>query len=85
MTGAATRKENVTPSGIPASTKPMNNGTALHEQNGVTMPRAEASTLPMPTRLPLRSWRARSALKNVRRTVMTKIMPVSNSMIFGTS
>ena len=75
----------MTPSGIPASTKPMNNGTALHEQNGVTMPRAEASTLPMPTRFPLSSRRARSALKKVRSTVMTKIMPLTSSMIFGTS
>ena len=34
--GAAMRKENVTPRGTPASTKPMKSGTAEHEQNGVT-------------------------------------------------
>ena len=36
--GAEIRKENVTPSGTPACTKPMNSGTAEQEQNGVTMP-----------------------------------------------
>ena len=44
--GLATRNENVTPSGTPLSTKPMNSGTAEHEQNGVTMPRSAAATLP---------------------------------------
>ena len=45
--GAEIRKENVTPSGTPALTKPMNNGTAEQEQNGVTMPSEAASTLPI--------------------------------------
>ena len=85
MTGAAIRNENVTPSGMPDSTKPMKSGTALHEQNGVTMPSVAASTLPSPTRLPLSSRRARSALKNERTTVITKIIPDSSSRILGTS
>ena len=44
------RNENVTPSGIPDSTNPMNSGTAEHEQNGVTIPSMAASTLPTPSR-----------------------------------
>ena len=38
--GLAIRKLSVTPSGTPAATKPMNAGTALHEQNGVATPSA---------------------------------------------
>jgi len=41
------RKEKVTPSGTPASTKPIKRGTAEHEQKGVTMPRSAASILPI--------------------------------------
>ncbi len=40
------RNANVTPSGMPASTKPMNSGTAEHEQNGVTTPKPAAATVP---------------------------------------
>ena len=40
------RKAKVTPSGTPASTKPMKSGTAEHEQNGVTIPRPAAPTVP---------------------------------------
>ncbi len=83
--GAAIRKEKVTPSGMPALTKPMKSGTALHEQNGVTMPSAAASTLPTPWRLPLRKARVRSGLKKDWMTLMTKIIPPSRSRIFGTS
>ena len=66
MVGAAMRKEKVTPSGMPLSTKPMNSGTAEHEQNGVTMPSMAASTLPTPSRLPPSQARVCSALKKVR-------------------
>ena len=44
--GEATRNANVTPSGTPASRKPMNSGTAEHEQNGVTIPKPAAATVP---------------------------------------
>jgi hypothetical protein len=37
----------VTPSGTPDSTKPRNKGIAEHEQNGVTMPGADAITFPV--------------------------------------
>ncbi len=60
--GEAMRKLNVTPSGTPAATNPMNAGTALHEQNGVTTPRPAASTLPTPSRFPPSSARVRSTL-----------------------
>jgi hypothetical protein len=40
--GEAIRKEKVTPTGIPASTKPMNSGTEEQEQNGVIAPRVTA-------------------------------------------
>ena len=38
----------VTPSGTPAARKPMNAGTALHEQNGVTTPSPAAMTFRRP-------------------------------------
>ena len=44
--GEATRNANVTPSGTPASTKPMNSGTAEQEQNGVMMPKPAAAVAP---------------------------------------
>ncbi len=40
--GEVIRKENVTPSGMPPLTKPMNKGTEEQEQNGVTTPKSEA-------------------------------------------
>ena len=49
--GLAIRNEKVTPSGMPASTKPMNSGTEEQEQNGVTAPSETAR----PTRLPVGS------------------------------
>lgn len=45
--GEDIRKENVMPRGIPASTNPINNGTAEHEQNGVTIPSKAARILPI--------------------------------------
>lgn len=50
--GAAIRKENVTPIGIPASTNPKNKGTAEQEQNGVTIPSMEAIMFPVNKGLP---------------------------------
>ena len=61
--GAAIRKENVTPSGTPAWTKPMNSGTAEHEQNGVTMPSEAASALLAPLLRRASSARVRSGVK----------------------
>ncbi len=83
--GAAIRKEKVTPSGTPDSTKPMKSGTAEQEQKGVTTPRPAASTLPTPSRRPPSNLRVRSALKKVRTVVMAKIMAVSSNSILGTS
>ncbi len=83
--GAEIRKENVTPSGTPAARKPMNSGTAEHEQKGVTIPRVAASTLPMPSRLPESSARVRSGEKKVWMTPMTKTMPVRSSSTLGVS
>jgi len=40
------RKLNVTPKGMPDSTKPINRGQAEQEQNGVTTPSMAASMLP---------------------------------------
>src|SRR3990172_10330872 len=85
MVGAAIRNEKVTPSGMPDSTKPMNSGTAEHEQNGVTMPSIAASTFPIPCRRPPSRARVRSGLKKVRTIPITKIMPESRSRILGTS
>src|SRR5512145_332061 len=71
--GAAMRKENVTPSGMPDSTKPIKSGTAEQEQNGVTTPRDAASRLPSPSRLPPSQARVCSGLKKERKVVMRKI------------
>ena len=51
-TGEAIRKAKVTPSGRPDSRKPMNMGTAEHEQNGVTVPNKAARTVPASSPLP---------------------------------
>ncbi len=83
--GLAIRKLIVTPSGTPAATNPMNAGTALHEQNGVTTPRPAASTLPTPSRRPPSSARVRSTLMNERSTVTTKMIPTSSRTIFTVS
>jgi len=83
--GAEIRKEKVTPSGTPAERKPMNNGTAEHEQNGVTMPSVAANTLPMPARLPESKARVRSGAKKVCTMPMTKTIPVSSSRTLGVS
>jgi hypothetical protein len=61
--GAEIRKENVTPSGTPAVTNPMNIGTAEQEQKGVTIPRRAAKTFPAASRFPARIRRARSGVK----------------------
>ena len=55
-TGEAMRKPKVTPSGRPDSTKPMNIGTAEHEQNGVSPPSA-ASTVPRNSPFPETTFR----------------------------
>ena len=83
--GAEIRKENVTPSGTPAVTKPMNSGTAEHEQNGVTMPSNAARTLPTDSRRPASSRRVRSAVKNVRITPTPKTTSTSSISTFGVS
>jgi hypothetical protein len=44
--GEATRKENVTPKGTPASIKPKNSGIALQVQNGVMIPKMAAKIFP---------------------------------------
>ena len=61
--GAEIRKENVTPSGTPAWTKPMNSGTAEQEQNGVTMPSPAAMAFATPSVRPASSARVRSGVK----------------------
>ena len=61
--GAEIRNEKVTPSGTPACTKPMNSGTAEHEQNGVTTPRLAAMTLAAPSARPASMARVRSGVK----------------------
>jgi hypothetical protein len=40
--GDEIKKANVTPSGIPPFTKPINKGTEEQEQNGVIVPKKEA-------------------------------------------
>ena len=83
--GAEIRNENVTPSGTPAVTKPMNSGTAEQEQNGVTMPRPAASTLPTPSRFPASSARVFSGEKKLRTTPMANTTSASSISTFGVS
>ncbi len=83
--GEAIRKLIVTPIGTPAATKPMNAGTAEHEQNGVTTPSPAAMTLPTPSRLPPSRARVRSTDMKERSTVTTKMIPVSSRPIFTES
>jgi len=83
--GAAMRNENVTPSGMPASTKPMKSGTAEQLQNGVAMPRHAAMTLPVASRRPRSRARVRSGLKNERTMPMPKTTIASSRRTFTVS
>ena len=83
--GAAMRKENVTPRGIPVVTNPMKRGTAEHEQNGVTTPRREAKTLPVDSRRPLRMRRVRSGVKKERTIPTPKTTTRRSINTFGAS
>ena len=68
--GAEIRKDSVTPSGMPDSTKPMNSGTAEHEQKGVITPSSAASPLPTPARRPPSQRRVCSGEMKVRSKVI---------------
>ena len=70
---------------MPASTKPMNSGTAEQLQKGVTMPRLAARTLPVASRRPCSRARVRSGLKNERTTPTPKTTSVSRSSTFTLS
>ncbi len=83
--GLLIRNANVTPIGMPASTKPMNSGTAEQEQNGVTIPKPAAPTVAGRVPWPARAARIRSGGKYDRRNVTTVTMPSSRSSTFGTS
>src|ERR1035437_3273514 len=83
--GAEIRKENVTPSGTPAVTNPMNNGTAEQEQNGVTTPSSAANTLPTNSLRPDKIRRVRSAVKKVRTIPTPNTIAASSSRTLGVS
>ncbi len=83
--GAAMRKEKVTPSGIPAVTKPMKSGTAEQEQKGVTVPSRAAKTLPTDSRLPARMARVRSTVKKERMMPTAKTTSTSSIITLGVS
>ena len=61
--GAAIRKENVTPNGIPDSINPRKSGIAEQEQNGVTIPNDAAITFPVKSDFPSSALRVRSGEK----------------------
>ena len=79
------RNENVTPSGTPVVTNPMNSGTAEQEQNGVTMPSSAASTLPADSRRPCKIARVRSGVKYERTMPTPKTTSPSSISTFGVS
>ena len=83
--GELMRKAKVTPSGIPASTKPMKSGTAEQEQNGVTTPNEAAAAVPVRRPRPASASRTRSGGKKPRISVTTVMMPRSSSSTLGTS
>jgi len=83
--GAAIRKEKVTPSGIPDSTKPRNRGIAEQEQNGVTIPSIEAMTFPVKSDFPSNAFRVLSGVKKLRIIPTTKMITTNNKSTFGTS
>jgi hypothetical protein len=83
--GEAIRKENVTPIGIPASTKPKNKGIAEQEQNGVTIPSSDARTFPVKRDFPSSVLRVFSGEKYERTIPTKKIIRMSSSRTFGTS
>jgi hypothetical protein len=83
--GAEIKNENVTPSGTPLVTNPMKSGTAEHEQNGVTIPKSAASTLPTDSRFPERIRRVRSGVKNVRTIPTANTTKASNMSTLGDS
>jgi hypothetical protein len=83
--GAVIRNEKVTPSGTPALTKPMNKGTAEHEQNGVKIPRPAAATLPRPSARPARSARVFSGENALLTIPIAKTISVSSRSTFGVS
>ena len=83
--GEAMRKLIVTPSGTPAATKPMNPGTAEHEQNGVATPSPAAARLLTPSRRPPSRARVRSTLMKLLSTVTAKMIPPNNSRILVVS
>jgi hypothetical protein len=83
--GEEMRKENVTPSGTPDSTKPRNNGIAEQEQNGVTIPRADAIILPVKVFFPSSALRVLSGVKYVLIIPTTNIIRVSSNITFGNS
>ncbi len=79
------RKEKVTPKGTPASTKPMNKGTAEHEQNGVTIPSMLASTLPNNNDFFSSTFLVCSGEKNVRIIPTANTIKVRSKRTLGTS
>ena len=83
--GAAIKKEKVTPSGIPDSTKPRNRGMAEHEQKGVTIPSREASMFPVKSDFPSNAFRVRSGVKKLLMIPTTKMIRTRSSKTLGTS
>ena len=75
----------MTPSGTPASTKPMKSGTAEQEQNGVTIPRAAAPTVPTNSPRPASAPRTFSGGKKPRMSVTTVTIPSRSRRTLGTS
>ncbi len=83
--GEETRKEKVTPRGMPASMKPMKRGTAEQEQKGVTMPRRAASTFPKNSGTFSSTFFVFSGGKKLRSTAMAKMMTTSRKKILAVS
>ena len=83
--GAEIKKANVTPMGMPASTKPIKSGTAEQEQKGVTTPKSAASTSPKISRLPAKMVLVRSGVKKERNTPTPQITRINSMKTLGIS
>jgi len=79
------RKEKVTPKGTPASTNPINNGTAEQEQKGVTIPKQLANTFPNSNDFFSRAFLVVSGEKNERIIPTANTMSIRSNKTLGTS
>ena len=83
--GAETRKESVTPSGTPTSTKPRKSGTAEQRAERGDHAEQRGEDVPTDSLFPARMARVRSAVKKDRTIPTRNTMRVRSSSTLGVS